>query len=743
MPLDSTRLRRVLAIAAVLTVVIVAGFYLRGIFKSRADIPKAPKSIPQGVLQSAAGFNLTKYEGPNKLFTIHARSVEQYKEGGRAALHDVSIIVYGRNQDRSDQIYGSDFAYDPVTKEVSAQGEVSIDLEANSPGAAPPGQPPAPETRNLIHVKTRGLTFSENTGLAQTKEAIEFRVPEASGSAKGATYDSHAGVLTLKSAVRITTTGKRKATITGQSATVTKAPSKVVLQAARVEEPPRTISADKVTVFMRDDNNVDRIAASGNLHAVKTGPKGFDVSAPEGELSMADANQARSGSLSGGVTFASKSESPAEGKAGKVLLTFGVENRVTRARAEDAVQLRQGAASKSQELHAAAVDLTVSNGRKLEKAVSSAGPAEIVMQQGAEKTTITAAHFETTFNDQNRPSALYGAPDTKIVDSSPDKPDRILTARELRAKFNDKGEIVSAEQTGDFRYQEGTQTASAERAKFGAADETIVLSGSPRVVDSTGTLTAGTIQLNRKTRNAFAQDEVKTTYTGLKAQPNGAMLGGNDPIHVTGTSVSVNGATGVARYTKARLWQGADIVEAPSMTFDRQQRSLLAQGSQSGQVASSFVQKDKKGKLTPVNVVSDRLSYVDSERKAVFSGKVSVKAEDSTIVADSVQILLLPRRSQAENQGASQLERIVAQGDIKIQQGSRKANGNQLVYTAADEKMVLTGSPGHRPSIFDAERGEITGDSLTFFTHDGRVLVGGGETSQTQTPTRIRDASRK
>ncbi len=743
MPFDPKRLRKIFAAGAVLIVVIAAGFYLHTFWKVKSQIPPAQKSIPKNVLQSAAGFTFSKYDGPNKLFTIHAASVQQYKEGGRAALHDVSIIVYGRNQDRSDQIYGSDFAYDPVAKVVTAEGEVRIDLEANSAGAAAPGRPPAPETRNLIHVKTSALTFNENTGIAQTKAPIEFRVPEASGSAVGATYDSHGGVLTLKSAVKIVTNGKRKATITGQSATITKNPSKVQLQSARIEDPQRTISADTVSVFMRDDNNVDRIVASGNLHAVKNGPKAFEVNAPQGELIMADANQARSGSLSGGVTFASKSDSPADGKAGKILLAFGAENRITKARAEDSVQLKQGTTGKSQELHAAAVDLYLKEGKKLEKAITSAGPADIVLQQGEGKTTISAGRFETTFNAQNRPAVLYGTPDTKIVDSAPGKPDRILTARELRAKFNDKGEIVSAEQTGDFHYQEGTQTASAEQAKYGAADETIVLSGSPRVVDSTGTLTADTILLNRKTRNAFAQDHVKTTYTGLKAQPNGAMLGATDPIHVTGTTVTVNSATGVARYTQARLWQGANIVEAPVISFDRTHRSLGAQGSQSGQVASVFVQKDKKGKVTPVNVTSDKLTYVDSERKAVFSGRVLTRAEDTRIAADSVQVILLPKGSQPENQGASQLERIVAQGDIQIEQGGRKATGSQLVYTAADEKMVLTGTPGHRPSIFDAERGEISGDSLTFFTHDGRVLVGSGETSQTQTPIRNRDASTK
>jgi lipopolysaccharide export system protein LptA len=744
MPFDPKRLRKIFAGGAVFVFVIALGFYLRGIFKPQETIPDTPRNIPSGVEKSATGFNLSKSEGGKTLFTIHAASVQQYKEGGRAALHDVSITVFGRNQDRSDQIYGADFAYDPVAKVVSAEGEVRIDLEAVST-AATPAAGPAEETRNLIHVKTSALTFNENTGIAQTKAAIEFRVPEGNGSAVGATYDSHGGVLTLKSAVRITSTGPRKATITGQSATITKNPSRIVMQSAKVEELQRVISADKVTVFMGDDNNIERVVGSGNLHASSTGAKAFEINAPEGELEMAGANQARRGILSGGVTFASKGNSPAEGKAGKILLTFAADNRLSKARAEDSVQLKQGPAGKSQELHAVALDLSVKDGRRLEKAITSGGPAEIVRDQAPGKTTISAGHFETVFNDQNRPVSLYGTPDAKIVDSVPGKPDRILNSRELTAKFNDKGEIISADQTGDFHYQEGTQTASAERAKYAAAEETIVLSGSPRVIDANQgiTLTAESIQLNRKSRNAFAQDNVKTTYSKMGAQPGGAMLGSADPIHVTGSSATMNSSTGVARYTKARLWQGPNIVEAPTISFDRTKRSLQAQGGQGGRVASVFVQKDKNGKLTPVNVTSDRLSYVDAERRAVFSGNVVVHAQDAMITSATVQVILLPKKGQAENQSASQLERIEAQGDIKIEQGSRKATGNKLVYTAAEEKMVLTGTPEKLPSIFDAERGQISGDSLTFFTHDGRVLVDSGETSKTEIPNRIPDAGKK
>src|SRR3984893_1855404 len=140
MPFDPKRLRKIFAGGAAFVVVVAVGFYLRGIFNAQTLIHERPRNIPSGVEKSATGFNLSKSEGGKTLFTIHAASVQQYKGGGKAALHDVSIIVFGRNQDRSDQIYGSDFAYDPVAKIITAEGEVRIDLEANSAAAVPADQ---------------------------------------------------------------------------------------------------------------------------------------------------------------------------------------------------------------------------------------------------------------------------------------------------------------------------------------------------------------------------------------------------------------------------------------------------------------------------------------------------------------------------------------------------------------------------------------------------------------------------
>ena len=127
----------------------------------------------------------------------------QYTDGGRAELRDVNIVVYGRQANRFDQIYGSNFEYDPKAGTVVARGEVNIDLEGNANGPVQPDQAPPRELQNPIHLKTSGLVFNQKTGIAHTDQYVEFRVPQGKGSAVGATYDTKSNVLTLDSQVAL------------------------------------------------------------------------------------------------------------------------------------------------------------------------------------------------------------------------------------------------------------------------------------------------------------------------------------------------------------------------------------------------------------------------------------------------------------------------------------------------------------------------------------------------------------
>ncbi len=97
---------------ALMAVVVVAGFYVRARMEMRSAMKNLPGKLGIEIQQTSEGFSLSKSDGGRTLFTIHASKATQFKAGGRAELHDVNIVVYGRKSDRFDQIYGSDFEYD-------------------------------------------------------------------------------------------------------------------------------------------------------------------------------------------------------------------------------------------------------------------------------------------------------------------------------------------------------------------------------------------------------------------------------------------------------------------------------------------------------------------------------------------------------------------------------------------------------------------------------------------------------
>jgi len=212
----------------------------------------------------------------------------------------------------------------------------------------------------------------------------------------------------------------------------------------------------------------------------------------------------------------------------------------------------------------------------------------------------------------------------------------------------------------------------------------------------------------------------------------------------------------------ARLWQDANIIEAPSIQFARDKRSLVALGRQAQPVSTVLVQqklnsedataqkpaitkagdhKKKKqeslGQASPITITALHLTYSDPDRKAHYEENVKARGTDFDARSDQMDIFLLPRSQSEPSQspaGPGKLDHMVAQGHVLLQEPGRRANGQTLVYTASDDKFVLTGGP---PSIFDAERGKITGDSLTFYRHDDRVLVEGRETSPAMTRTQV------
>ncbi|MGB9071500.1 MAG: LPS export ABC transporter periplasmic protein LptC [Terriglobales bacterium] len=759
MPLPVTRLRRWFALGAVVMIALVAGLYLLARWRVRNVVREVPKKIGIEVQQTAEGFSISKSDQGRTLFTVTASRAVQFKKGGLTELHAVAITVYGKDASRFDRIAGADFEFDPASGEVTAKGPVEIDLEGNPQGLLRPDQAPPAEMKNPIHIETSGLVFNRDSGNASVHGRIMLQTGQASGTAVGMQYVAKTRTLSLLSDIAIDISSPHEAHLTADHGVITKDPRQIVLSQPQMTRDQQKLRSDKATLFLRDDNTVDRVLAEGGIRSELHGRSDTSARSDRAELFLTGAqNLLRAAILTGSVQLAVLGAQPAEAYAGRATLRFAGKEILQTVHAEDGVRLVQtkvqtsgsastgssttpGLAASTQdvEMTAPAMDFLVKGGRRLERAQTSGPPQIVITQAGANQTAVvTAGKFEATFTDQNRLATLHGEPDARIVSRTPGQPDRVSTSQSLDVSFRPAGGIASIAQQGDVAYVDGTRKAWAQRATYTPANQMLVLNGSPRVADSGMTTTAQVLRMNRATGDAIAEGSVKSTYTELKAQPDGGMLASADPIHVTSRTMTAHRTPAVAVYSgSARLWQNANIVESPSLQFDREHRSLLAQGKPGQAVSTVLVQVDKNGNATPVTITSAHLTYTDAERKMVFDGGVTAKGSDATMTAQQMNVFLLPRSQSAtssDSGGPGQVEKIIAQGGIVITQPSRRATGDRLVYTSADEKFVLTGGP---PSIFDAERGKITGNSLTFFRRDDRVLVEGTPTSPTVTKTRV------
>ena len=347
MAFDPRRLRKWFALGAVFVALVVAAFF--GYNRIRAwtieqAVKKAGKKLGVDVQQSAQGWKISKSEGGRTLFTIRASNALQYRQGGRAELDEVSIIIYGREANRFDQIYGRKFSYDPATGEVRAEGEVHIDLESNAAGPVTPDQSAPQELKNPIHLKTSGLVFNRNTGMATTDQVIEFRVPQASGTARGATYDSKQNLLTIQSDIRIRTTGPDAANLYASHGVITgDVPRQAVLDGIRMERADGArFDADKLTVFIRDDNKIDHMVAAGNVRVHAEGETPVEARAPQATFQMNEsADTLKTAALTGGVQLQSGGKSPMNGTAGRVTVDFAGRNVAQTVHAAGGVRLVQ------------------------------------------------------------------------------------------------------------------------------------------------------------------------------------------------------------------------------------------------------------------------------------------------------------------------------------------------------------------------------------------------------------------
>jgi lipopolysaccharide export system protein LptA len=307
------------------------------------------------------------------------------------------------------------------------------------------------------------------------------------------------------------------------------------------------------------------------------------------------------------------------------------------------------------------------------------------------------------------------------------------------------------------------ERVTAERAVYDGELERTTLTGNVQVSDGTSVLWADRVVSEHKTGDATANGSVKASFS----QAGSAQ----EPAHVLAARAELKHDSQVAIFygvagKPARLWQGASQVDAPVIEFEQKHKRLLAHGEgpgapgavhtvlvSGGSSAKPEAAKAGKqvggGRTSILRVVSRELVYSDEVRRADFTGGVQVDGADGSMRGERAVVYLQAAKTAVAGGAAGEgfmggsVERVVASGQIEIQQPGRHASGEQLVYTASDGMFVLTGTAKVLPKVVDDHQGTVTGTSLRFHAGDENVVVSNegdsGVGQRVRTETRVKN----
>lgn len=101
----------------------------------------------------------------------------------------------------------------------------------------------------------------------------------------------------------------------------------------------------------------------------------------------------------------------------------------------------------------------------------------------------------------------------------------------------------------------------------------------------------------------------------------------------------------------------------------------------------------------PIQIEADKLTILDNEKKAVFSGNVNVVQGELTMRAQNLVVFYAADAAKTAAgsgknpaAGAQQITKIEANGGITVRQKDQTATGDKAVYSAAEQTVRLTGN---------------------------------------------------
>ena len=131
----------------------------------------------------------------------------------------------------------------------------------------------------------------------------------------------------------------------------------------------------------------------------------------------------------------------------------------------------------------------------------------------------------------------------------------------------------------------------------------------------------------------------------------------------------------------------------------------------------------------PIHIRSHDLEFFYEEKRIQYRGDVVVTQGDMTLKSDVLTVLYDdPAPTQETSETSSEttarqrLKHIVAEGNVEITSGERRATSRKAVFNEKERTVTLRGN-----AILREGTNQVTGDVVTVFLDEKRSVVKGGK----------------
>ncbi len=746
--------------ALAVTVLIVTLAYWRS-FSRQKKILVPPPPVPSDVHQQLSGYSFTRSDEGRQVFTVHAARTVAFKQGGATVLEDVYVEFFGKTGDRRDVLRTRRCEYNQQSGDLFSAGTVQIELNAPANDKARSG----PDAQRSVLLETSKLYFRQQGSQVVSDEPVRYRIGPVEGTARGMSYATREGWLELKQEISADlrlkggTEPQLPVHLTAARARYDKEKGEVSLAGpVSISQGQRSVVAGSGIVSLDNRNRITRAIFTDGARALDSSEAArleggaqmmrgeFDPASEELRAAVAEGNVQFESQRPGNVTRLEAqrvevSFAGAHPEAQKGTASGNVKLEIESARAGLAQLAARPApgnsAAETKQLTADGLRFSFqSHGQSLQSA-ETAGAGKLVVTPSDAKVgtrVITAGQFLMAFDGRNRLETLRGESGTRVVFQPPKIAPPGSVAQESSAEHLEAGfdaalqTVRTVRQWGNFQFREGDRQGTADLAAYDAETESVTLTGRPELRDPDMRTRAERVVIDLRDNSAEGTGKVQSTHLRSAAGATNVLA---DRVVVKRQNQTVHYEGNV------RAWRGTDVIESAALDVYRNERRL----SSGYQVRTSHLQPASlvaensaagagKHETRPVTIRAYRLEYFDQGRKASYRGNVKLQTEDTTLEADRVDAYF----SGTPGAEATELERAIAEGHVRVTQPGRRAAGNHGEFFAKDGRMLLSGGP---PTLYDADKGFTTGRRLTFYIRDDRLEVDGGDESPTLSKHRI------